>query len=131
MLFHVKILLLSLFGLNTLASSLPVSNVAPATRRGSSLNEFLSVLLDRLPAINTTVIDSSSLITEFDKVIASLTRAQTTYNELGGPCKEWTVIFARGTTEPGNVCHPSLYFAPSSFWTDVLLGRSARWAPTT
>lgn len=105
--------------------------MAPATRRGSSLNEFLSVLLDRLPAINTTVIDSSSLITEFDKVIASLTRAQTTYNELGGPCKEWTVIFARGTTEPGNVCHPSLYFAPSSFWTDVLLGRSARWAPTT
>lgn len=32
-----------------------------------------------------------------------MTGEPTTYNDLSGPCKAYTVVFARGTTEPGNV----------------------------
>lgn len=71
--------------------------------RDNGLNAFLAVLLANTAAINAPLTEATGLITAFDEALGTLTGAQETYNELGGPCKEWTVIFARGTAEPGNV----------------------------
>ncbi|KAL1967662.1 hypothetical protein VTN77DRAFT_2919 [Rasamsonia byssochlamydoides] len=90
--------------ISTLASPLPTPEESNLVKKGTSLNEFLSILLDHLPAINDTINAASSIITDLDSVLADLAGLQTTYNELGsGSCTEYTVLFARGTSEPGNV----------------------------
>jgi cutinase len=64
----------------------------------------LTVLLDVLPAIDGTISAVVGVLTDFEALVADLTGEKTTYNELGASaCTEYTVIFARGTTEPGNV----------------------------
>ncbi|KAL1962763.1 hypothetical protein VTN77DRAFT_9217 [Rasamsonia byssochlamydoides] len=73
------------------------------TARETPLNEFLSILLANLPAINGTITAVVDVLTDFEQDLADLTGDQTTYNELGGACTEYTIIFARGTSEPGNV----------------------------
>ncbi|TVY34657.1 Cutinase [Lachnellula subtilissima] len=83
--------LVTLLGL-TLASPVPAPHLnlnprASIEKRQTPLNAFLSLLLEYLPAL----------------FLATLTGEQTTYNELGSTCTAYTVIFARGTTEPGNV----------------------------
>lgn len=103
MFFKLKNLALIFIGLNAQAFPLPEQNDVHITERGAGLNSFLSILLSHLPAINTSITDATSLITGFDDILGALTGAQETYNELGGTCTEWTVIFARGTAEPGNV----------------------------
>lgn len=73
-------------------------------KRQTPLNVFLGILLDYLPAINGPIEKVSDILTTFEHLLALLTWQKTTYNELNdGPCKEYTVLFARGTTEPGNV----------------------------
>lgn len=104
MLFLTEILLLTLLGLTTHATPLAATSRVHYVERDAGLNAFLSILLANMPAINTPLTEATGLITAFDEVLGTLTGAQETYNELGGPCKEWTVIFARGTAEPGNVC---------------------------
>jgi cutinase len=76
---------------------------ATAKRDDTALNEFLSLLLDYLPTVDGSISAVSGILTTFEVFLAALTGEQTTYNELGTACKEYTVIFARGTTEPGNV----------------------------
>ena len=71
--------------------------------RETSLNAFLTILLNHLPAVDGTISVVDGIITDFEKLVADLTGDQDTYNELGQACTEYTVIFARGTTEPGNV----------------------------
>jgi hypothetical protein len=84
-----------------LALSLPLS---PPVRRNTPLNEFLSELLKLVPNINEDINDATGAITVLDNALAAVTGAQTSYNELGsGSCTDYTVIFARGTSEPGNV----------------------------
>ena len=83
-----------------LAATVQVNHV----ERDAGLNAFLAILLANMPAINAPLTEATSLITAFDKLLGTLTGAKDTRNELGGPCKEWTVIFARGTAESGNVC---------------------------
>ncbi len=61
------------------------------------------MLLEYLPALDGTISSVVDVLTVFENLLALLTGEQTTYNELGGTCKTYTVIFARGTTEPGNV----------------------------
>lgn len=97
---------LSVLSLGVAVSAVPVQERRDVglVERGAEFNNFLSILLSNIPVIDTTVTTGASVITEFDKVLAALTGAQTTYNELGGTCKKYTVIFARGTSEPGNVC---------------------------
>lgn len=104
MFFKFAYLALISLGLNAYAFPLAEPNEVHVTKRGAVLNAFLSNLLSYLPAINTTITDATSIITGFDNILAALTGAQETYNELGGPCTKYTVIFARGTAEPGNVC---------------------------
>ncbi|KAH6679250.1 putative cutinase, partial [Halenospora varia] len=72
-------------------------------KRETALNAFLALLLDYLPDIDGSINAVTGVLTAFEQFLALITGTQTTYNELGGTCKAYTVIFARGTTEPGNV----------------------------
>lgn len=69
----------------------------------TALNAFLAVLLEYLPAIDGSINAVTGVLTVFENLLALLTGEPTTYNELSGSCKAYTVVFARGTTEPGNV----------------------------
>jgi cutinase len=95
----------ALLSLVALALASPVPNLGPKdlVKRETALNAFLTVLLDYLPALDGTISTVVGVLTVFENLLALLTGEKTTYNELGGTCKTYTVIFARGTTEPGNV----------------------------
>lgn len=86
-----------------LASPIPTTGNANLAKRETVLNAFLADLLKYLPAVDGTINAVADVLTTFEKLIASLTGEQITYNELSSSCTEYTVIFARGTTEPGNV----------------------------
>ncbi|OKP13801.1 Cutinase [Penicillium subrubescens] len=103
MFFKLQSLALIFLGFNAYASPLAEPNEVHISERGAGLNSFLNLLLSYLPAIDTSVTDATGIITDFDNLLGALTGAQETYNELGRSCTEWTVIFARGTAEPGNV----------------------------
>ncbi|KAK0109727.1 hypothetical protein ONS95_002406 [Cadophora gregata] len=110
--------LLAIIGL-TLASPVPIPDPAPVTNpapvpgvnsspselaeRETDLNAFLSLLLDHLPAIDGTLAAISGILTTFQGFLALVSGKKTTYNQLSSTCKPYTVVFARGTTEPGNV----------------------------
>jgi cutinase len=74
-------------------------------RTETILNEFLADLLKYLPAIDEPLNLATGAITALDDVLAVLTGANTTENQLidGSSCDEYTLIFARGTAEPGNM----------------------------
>jgi len=97
--FHTLLSLVTL----TLSSPVPDLGNRDLVKRETALNAFLALLLDVLPDVDSTINDVVGVLTDFEDVLADLTGEQTTYNELGGTCTEYTVIFARGTTEPGNV----------------------------
>jgi cutinase len=80
--------------------------------------------LENLPVIDDTLAAVIGVLTDFEQDIADLTGVQTTQNELGaGACTEWTIIFARGTTEPGNV---GVLVGPPFFEAlEALVGTSA------
>jgi hypothetical protein len=85
-------------------SSLAVLGLGlPLALRNTLLNEFLTALLQHLPDISEDLTDGTTLITDLDTVLGAITGATTTYNDLdSGSCAEYTLIFARGTAEPGN-----------------------------
>lgn len=93
-----------LLALTSTATPIPVPALE---KRNTLLNEFLADLLEYLPAINTTINAATSLVTDLDNVLAGLLHATTTQNQLlsasAGSCAEYTLIWARGTSEPGNM----------------------------
>jgi len=95
---------LSCLGLS-LASPIPSEGLGmrELIRKNTSLNNFITLLLEYLPAIDDTIADLVGVLTDFEALLVDVTGDQDTYNGLGGPCTEYTLIFARGTTEPGNV----------------------------
>lgn len=95
----------ALLSLVAFALAAPIPDLHPEelVERETPLNAFLTVLLDHLPALDGTISAVAGVLTVFENLLALLTGEKTTYNELGGTCKTYTVIFARGTTEPGNV----------------------------
>lgn len=88
----------------SLVTAAPISS--PSTpqieKRNSPLNTILSIILNHLPAVDGAIEAVGSLIIDFNTLISVLTGISTTSNELGGACTDYTVIFARGTDDPGN-----------------------------
>jgi len=88
-----------------LASSIPVPAVKERdiVKKQADLDEFLVLLLEDLPIVDAAITELTGILTDFEQLLADSLDIQTTENELGGTCTEYTIIFARGTTEPGNV----------------------------
>jgi hypothetical protein len=88
-----------------LASPVPTEDLGmrELVRKNTPLNEFITLLLEYLPAVDATIASLVGVLTDFEVLLVDVTGEQDTYNGLGGPCTEYTLIFARGTTEPGNV----------------------------
>lgn len=88
----------------TLASPVPVNvRERELAERKISVNSFLDLLFTYFPHIDGTVAAVADILTDFETLLVDVTGEKVTYNELGGPCTEYTLIFARGTTEPGNM----------------------------
>ncbi|KAG0651405.1 Cutin hydrolase, partial [Hyphodiscus hymeniophilus] len=106
---NMKLYFGTLFSLLGLSFASPVPSPALGNRevglveRETPLNAFLTILLDDLPPVDGTISDVAGVLTAFENLLVDVTGEQDTYNELGQACTEYTVIFARGTTEPGNV----------------------------
>ncbi|KAE8453571.1 hypothetical protein EG329_010432 [Mollisiaceae sp. DMI_Dod_QoI] len=107
----IQTIILSLLAL-TLSSPLPIPDTTSTSlepqlvNRETSLNAFITLLLNNLPSSLTGTLSSVvGLLTSFEQLVAMLSGEQTTYNQVGNgaACKEYTVVFARGTSEPGNV----------------------------
>lgn len=96
----MKFSVYTLSGLLGLAVAAPVPEL---TRRNTPLNEFITDLLDYLPDVDATIASLVDVLTDFESALVDVTGEQDTYNGLGGACTEYTLVFARGTTEPGNV----------------------------
>lgn len=88
----------------SLAAAAPISPrpVAHNEKRNTPLNTILTIILNNLPAVNGAIEVVESVITDFQNLISELTGISDTYNELGGACTDYTVIYARGTDDPGN-----------------------------
>lgn len=76
--------------------SLAFASPIPVIER--SLNSILLAIETMIPAIGGTITAVSGLITNTEVALAALTGTSTTYNDLSGPCKKMTVIFARGVS---------------------------------
>ncbi|KAL7934097.1 putative cutinase [Trichoderma chlorosporum] len=72
---------------------------SPSRRDWPTINEWLSELADIMP-IGDTVSAACDLIGDAEDVAANLFDISNTENE---PCGDVTVLFARGTCDPGNV----------------------------
>lgn len=107
----LKVAFISIFGL---VYAVPVAQ--NASTNSDSSNPFNALLAEaaNLPGIGTAITDISGALTTFEAGAAAALDIQTTQNDLtaGAGCKDMTVIFARGTTEPGNV---GLFTGPPFF----------------
>lgn len=86
-----------LFCLSTSVTALP----APQSPDSSPINGLLAALVGS-PIIGADVTAISGALTTFEAGLATTLNVDTTQNG-GSGCVAMTVIFARGTTEPGNV----------------------------
>jgi cutinase len=90
----------TLSGLLSLAAAAPVPELK---ERNTPLNVFITDLLKYLPDVDASISSLVGILTDFESALVSITGEQDTYNGLGGACTDYTLVFARGTTEPGNV----------------------------
>lgn len=78
------------------------------------LNDVLALISELFP-VDVALDTASAIIAAADQALADLLSLTTTYNDLeDGDCGDVTLIFARGTDEPGNVgalVGPELYAA--------------------
>jgi cutinase len=86
--------------------------LAPATsaltiplypRQNSPINQFLSLIADLFP-VNVAITAIGDAITNAEEAVSRVLGIPTVESDLvNGQCGDVIVIFARGTTEPGNV----------------------------
>ena len=90
------------FSLFFLLPLLSLVVTAPIYSRQININSFL-VEVALLCPFSGLISDISDLLAAASQTLAFFFDIQTTQNGLSGACRPVTVIFARGTTEPGNV----------------------------
>ncbi|KAB8293506.1 hypothetical protein EYC80_007812 [Monilinia laxa] len=98
----------------SLVAAAPIPSV-PTTdneKRNAPLNVLLSQILSHLPITSGALGTIDKVLLDFNNLLSALTGVSSTYNELGGACKAYTVIFARGTDDNGNT---GVYTGPPFF----------------
>ena len=85
----------------TIAAASTASTAAQTANASNPINGLLAGL-GMLPIIGQSITAVSDVLTTAESTLATVLNVDTTENEAAG-CKDMTVIFARGTTEPGNV----------------------------
>lgn len=69
-------------------------------KRAFNLNQFLAKIVELFP-VNVAVTDICGALTAGEQVLGSAFGLQSTQNSNG--CADVTIVFARGTCDPGNV----------------------------
>ena len=87
---------------NRVIAATPAASTAAQTADTSNPIGGLLTALDMIPIIGQSVTAISDVLTTAESTLATALNVDTTENAAAG-CKDMTVIFARGTTEPGNV----------------------------
>lgn len=85
----------------TIAAASVASTAAQTVNSSNPINGLLAGL-GLLPIIGQSITAVSDVLTTAESTLATVLNVDTTENAAAG-CKDMTVIFARGTTEPGNV----------------------------
>lgn len=80
----------------------PAANTAAQTADASNPINGLLAGIGMIHIIGQSITAISDVLTTFESTLATVLNVDTTENAAAG-CKDMTVIFARGTTEPGNV----------------------------
>lgn len=98
----------------SLVAAVPIPSVSTTDneKRNAPLNVLLSQILSHLPITSGAIGAMDKVLIDFNNLISALTGVSSTYNELGGACKDYTVIFARGTDDNGNT---GVYTGPPFF----------------
>src|SRR6266487_2733393 len=87
----------------SLVFTAPITSPTPSDELISrDINSFLALIANLFP-FSGIIQDISSLLIAAEDTLAFVTGTSTSENDLSGSCKDVTVIWARGTTEPGNV----------------------------
>jgi len=84
------------------AAASAAGDTAAQTAAASNPINGLLAGLGMVPIIGQSVTAISDVLTTFEATLAKTLKVDTTENGASG-CKDMTVIFARGTTESGNV----------------------------
>lgn len=104
-------------GMGTSALSIPWAASSKVVEPRLSINTILAWISELYPA-EILLAASSDIIGAADEAFALVMGYDTTYNDLtDGQCGDVTLIFARGTDDPGNVgalVGPELYAALQS-----------------
>jgi Cutinase len=85
----------------TMVAAAAASTAAQTADASSPINGLLAGL-GMVPIIGESITAVSTVLTDFESVLAKTLNVDTTESAASG-CTKMTVIFARGTTEPGNV----------------------------
>lgn len=85
----------------TMVAATAASTAAQIADASNPINGLLAGL-GMVPIIGQSVTTISGVLTDFESVLAKTLNVDVTENGVSR-CKDMTVVFARGTTEPGNV----------------------------